>query len=416
MDKVILGQGCYIEEKIGTAIPNNNQIVVGCSGTGKSMSVMLPTILNMSESSMIGTYSKAIEARKIAEYQKKKGYIVEICDLVEPESSTVAFDPLRYVSSYLDVEDISKNIVLANPDSINSKDIYWNDSATSLLTALMLATIMSEENATMADVLDLFDELFIIEDGKGIKTSLDYYFASIKENAGNCQAVSAFADFQQLPYGTAGCVRDSLAKALRRLFPEPIRQMMRKEKQIDFEKLAQEKTSLIIITSPVNVSLYLFANLLFSSAIKQLLEYSQKCEEQKLPRKVRLVFDDFACAAKINDFSRHIAIFRAAGLSTMMLLQSENQLRELYSEAEATNILNNCSCYVYFPGGMDLTTCKNVSQRLDVPITDIMYAPMEQVIVMQSGKKPVIVPRYDILHSQEYEEFISLTVKKVNER
>ncbi|MCR4891510.1 MAG: type IV secretory system conjugative DNA transfer family protein [Lachnospiraceae bacterium] len=408
MDRVILGEGCFAEDGIGMARPNNNQMVVGCSGTGKSMSVMLPTILNMNESSMIGTYSKVGEARKISKYQKLKGYRTEICDLTCPEKSTVAFDPVRYLGSYLDVEDLSKNIVLADPDSKNTKDIYWNDSAVSLLSSLILATMMTEEKATMSDVLELFDRLTIEENSKGIKTSLDTYFLHIKERAGNCQAVTAFADFQQLPYGTGGCVRDSLAKALRRLFPDPIREMMRRKKVIDFKRLAREKSSLIIITSPVNVSLYLFANLLFSTAIKQLLEYAEECENQKLPRNVRLMFDDFACAARINDYSKHIAVFRAAGLSAMMLLQSEAQLLSLYPEAEAANILNNCSCYVYFPGGMDLTTCRNVSQRLDRPVFDIMYAPTGQVIVMQSGKKPVTVPRYDVMHSKEYQEFIAM--------
>ncbi len=409
MDRVILGDGCFVDDAIGTFRPNNNQIVVGCSGTGKSMSVMLPTILDMNESSMIGTYSKAGEARRIAEYKRIRGYRSYICDLTAPEKSTVGFDPLRFVTSYLDVEDLSKNIVLADPDSKNARDIYWNDSAVSLLNSLILATLMTKDNANMADVVELFDNLTLSESGKGILTSLDNYYKKIRAKVGNCQAVTLFSDYQQLPYNTAGCVRDTLAKALRRLFPEPIKKLMRKREQIDFEKIATEKTSLIIITSPVNVSLYLFANLLFSSAIKQLLEYAEECYNQRLPIPVRLMFDDFACAAKINDYSKHIAIFRAAGLSAMMLLQSEDQLRELYSDAEATNILNNCSCYVYFPGGMDLTTCRNVSQRLDVPVTDIMYAPTGKVIVMQSGKKPVTVPRYDILKSKEYNKFITMT-------
>lgn len=412
MDRVILGEGCYVEDEIGVFRPNNNQMVVGCSGTGKSMSVMLPTILNMSESSMIGTYSKGGEARKIAEYQRGKGYSTEICDLMDPDNSTVGFDVLKYVGSYLDVEDLSKQIILADPDSKNPKDIYWNDAAASLLNALILGTMMTEDNPSMTDVLEIFDNMKIEEDGKGIKCSLDNFYARIRSKAGNCQAVAAYSDFVQLPYGTAGCVRDSLAKSLRRLFPEPIRQMMRKEKQIDFESMASKKTSLLIITSPVNVSLYLFANLLFSTCIKQLLEYAEKCKEQRLPRPVRLMFDDFAVAAKINNFANHIAVFRAAGLSAMMLLQSEDQLRELYTEAEATSILNNCSCYVYFPGGMDLTTCKNVSQRLDVPVTDIMYASTGQVIIMQSGKKPITVPRYDTLNSKEYQDFLEITQKK----
>ena len=176
MDRVILGDGCFVDDAIGTFRPNNNQIVVGCSGTGKSMSVMLPTILDMNESSMIGTYSKAGEARRIAEYKRIRGYRSYICDLTAPEKSTVGFDPLRFVTSYLDVEDLSKNIVLADPDSKNARDIYWNDSAVSLLNSLILATLMTKDNANMADVVELFDNLTLSESGKGILTSLDDYY------------------------------------------------------------------------------------------------------------------------------------------------------------------------------------------------------------------------------------------------
>ena len=131
---------------------------------------------------------------------------------------------------------------------------------------------------------------------------------------------------------------------------------------------------------------------------------------------MRLLFDDFACAAVINDYSKHIAIFRAAGISTMMLIQSESQLISLYSEDESTTILNNCSAYVYFPGGMDLATCRSISQRLDVPISEVMYAPPGKVIIMRSGEKPVIVPRYDIFNSKEYKEFLKCTTTETVER
>ncbi len=409
MDKIILGQDCFVEDGVGTSRPNNNQIIIGSSGTGKSMSVLLPTILNMRESSMIATYSKAAEARKIAEFQRSKGYTVDICDLSRPDKSTVSFDPLRYVRSELDVENLAKDIMYSDPLAANGHDVYWNESGASLIIALIFAAMRKSETPAMADVLELFDKFEIKQQGDTIVTSLDDYFNSIREKVGDCEEVRAFMDYKQLPYTTAGCVRDFAATAIRKLYPEPVRKLMKMGKSIDFKHLASEKRSLIIITSPVNVSLYLFANQIFRAAIKELLEFAENCPGQRLPRPVRLMFDDFACAAKINDFSKHIAIFRAAGLSAMMLLQSEDQLRTLYTAQEATNIINNCSSYVYFPGGMDLTTCMNVAQRLDVPLSDVMYAPMTKVMVMQSGKPPVTVPRYDIFHSREYKEFDRIT-------
>lgn len=411
MDKVILGEGCYLDDGIGTIRPNNNQIVVGCSGTGKSMSVMLPTLLNMDESSLIATYAKPGEARKIGAYLQNKGYSVRFCDLTDPEKSNVSFDPLHYIGSYLDIEELSTSIVLANPNSNDPKNTYWNDGSIDLLDSLTEATLMTQDDPCMSDVLDMFDKLKIKEKGKGITTTLDSMFDRIAEKAPNCPAVSSFTDFRQLPYATAGCIRDTLAKAIRRMFPEPIRVLTRGKEQIDFETLSTEKSALIIITSPVNTSLYFFANLLFGTAIKQLLEYAEHYDGQQLPRSVRLMFDDFACAATINNYCRHIAIFRAAGISAMMLVQSESQLNSLYSEDEATTLLNNCSTYVYFPGGMDLATCRSISQRLDVPMTDIMYASPGKVVIMRSGVKPIVIPRYDTLNSKEYKQFLSMTEK-----
>ena len=411
MDKVILGQGCFLEDGVGTFRPNNNQVIVGCSGTGKSMSVQLPTILNMDESSLIATYAKAGEARKVGVYLRKRGYDVQICDLSAPEKSTVGFDPLCYVFNQLDVETLAESVVMANPANTDPKNTYWNDSAILLLSTLINAQLMTADKPNMADVLDSFDDLQIEESGRGITTSLDRSFASLEQIAPRCAAVSGFNDFRQLPYVTAGCVRDTLAKAIRRMFPEPIRRLMRAQQGIDFKDIANKKTALILITSPVNTSLYYFANLIFATGIKQLLEYAEKCRNQCLPNHVRLLFDDFACSAKINQFSRYISIFRAAGISTMLLIQSESQLNSLYSVDEATTILNNCSTYVYFPGGMDLQTCRSVSQRLDIPMTDVLYAPPGQVIVMQSGKKPVITQRYDTVHSPEYKRFRSISLQ-----
>ena len=407
MDKCILGQEVYlVDEDIGNLRPNDNEIINGATGTGKTMSIFLPTILNTKNKSLIVSLNKRAEAWKLVKYKSSKGYRTYVCDLVNPDDSTGVIDPLRHsVASYLDCENLAKSIVFADPASKSEKEYYWNNAATSLLYSLMLVAMMVIDNATMTDVLNLFDALEIKEDGKGITTTLDDLYDNVEIWAGKCPAVTAFVDYRQLPYTTAGCIRDSLAQALRRAFPESIRRMMSGDKLIDFEEVATKKTMLMIITSPVNTSLYLFADLVFGIAIKQLLEFAERCEGQHLPLPVKLMFDDFACGAKINDFSKHISIFRSAGISTMMLLQSESQLRQMYTDAESENILNNCSVYAYLTGGMDLVTCRNISKRLDVPLTDILYAPMGQVIVMQAGKKPVRTRRYDTLSSREYIEY-----------
>ena len=414
MGKIILADNVYLESgEVGKQRPNNNVLVIGPSGSGKSDSVFIPNVLKAYYESMIMSYNKWADAWKMANYKRSQGYKVWVLDLVHPEQSIGAFDPLRYCTSYNDIEALAENIIFADPNAKNVKDMYWIYAAKILLIALMLLTVLIVEKATMKDVLDIFNVLSIVEDGKGIKTSLDDIFDEVEIRWGKCPAVTAFADFRQLPYNTAGCVRDSLAKAIQMAFPESIRQMLSKDDLSDFEELATKKTMLIIITSPVNTSSYLFANLVFEVAIKQLLEFAERCPQQRLPRPVRLMFDDFACGARINDFSRHISIFRAAGISSLILLQSESQLRQMYSAAESENIINNCSIYVYLTGGMDLVTCGHISQRLDVPMTDILYAPVGQVLVLKSGNKPIWAKRYDIYNSREYQDYKKVTEKTI---
>jgi len=89
------------------------------------------------------------------------------------------------------------------------------------------------------------------------------------------------------------------------------------------------------------------------------------------------------------------------------LLQSESMLKSIYGEDKATTILNNCSSYVYFPGGMDLQTCKSVSERMNMPLEDVMYAPVGDVFVMRTGSKPAIKQRYDIFNDPCYQEMVA---------
>lgn len=409
MDKIILGEGCCLLMNEYQIRPNDNVMIVGTTGSGKSQSNYYSTINNTDESSMIVVVNKQEMVEKVKKHMSRIGYKTEIFNIVDPSRSTVTIDPLKYCNSYQDIEDLARNIVMADPDMINPKDIYWNNGAMQLLSALIGFTKTYLDNAGVPDVVNLFNTMKIQENGKGITTSLDELCENVEMMVGKSPAVTAYEDILQLPYNTAGCIRDSLAKALRAVFPEQIKELLNGDNLVDFEELATKKTILIIVTSPVNTSSYLFANLVFAVAIKELLKFAERCPGYKLPRPVRLMFDDFACGSKINNFSKYISIFRSVGISAMMLLQSESQLRHMYSEAESETIINNCATYVYYPGGMDLVTCKSISQRLDIPLTDVLYAPMGQVIVMRSGMKPAIVNRYNISKDKEYQNFLKMS-------
>lgn len=413
-DPIVLAEDCVIDGGIGQTIPNYNVLVVGCTGTGKSLSVNYPTMFEMQESSMIANFPKAGEARQMAEHFKSKGYKTLILDLSDPDKSTVGFDPLQYVCSYDDIEELATQSVM----SVIQKtvDDYWQRKAVPLVGALIAATLMTVDDATFADVLDMFDRMQITEHGYGISTGLDNLFEELKEKAPGSYAVREFYNFRSLPVKTASCVRDTAAACLSAMYPESLRKLMRSKKSIDFVSLATTKTALFIITSPVNMSLACFANLVYGTAIKQLLGFAAECEDYRLPRDVRLVFDDFAVGSKIHNFSSYMSIFRSAGISAIILLQSESQLYALYGEQDGQTIINNVSTYCYFSGGMDLTTCEHVAKRINKSLDSVLYSPLDRIYIMQAGQKPKTTNRYPILKDERYQEMRGKRNRKGCER
>ena len=73
--------------------------------------------------------------------------------------------------------------------------------------------------------------------------------------------------------------------------------------------MAQEKIAVFIICSPVKTSLYHFANLIFDTAIKVLVSYAQAFPDGRLPRDVRMLFDDFGCTAPKHSYHVYNSIF-----------------------------------------------------------------------------------------------------------
>lgn len=399
-DPIVLAADCVIDGGIGQTIPNYNVLVVGSTGTGKSLSVNYPTMFKMQEASMIAEFPKEGEGHQMAGHFDGKGYNTPILNLSHPEKSTVGFDPLQYVCSYDDIDELANQSVM----SVIQKtvDDYWQRKAVPLVGALIAATLMTVDDATFADVLDMFDRMQIEEHGYGITTGLDDLFEELRQKAPDSYAVREFYNFRSLPVKTASCIRDTAAACLSAMYPESLRKLMRSKKSIDFKQLATEKTAFFIITSPVNTSLTYFKNLIYGTAIKQLLTFAAECPDYRLPREVRLVFDDFAVGSKIHNFANYMSIFRSAGISALILLQSESQLYSLYGEQDGQTIINNVSTYCYFSGGMDLTTCEHVAKRINKSLDTVLYSPLDRIYIMQAGQKPRVTNRYPIMEDEHF--------------
>lgn len=412
-DRIILGKDTIYDSDCSKTHINNNILAVGTSGCGKTMSIIEPRLLETYNSSLIVTVTKRRIVNMYSTLFRERGYDVHDLNFADPSQCNVAYDPLEYVESYSDITFLAESIVMADQMKKQSNaDPYWDQAAISLLSAEISYVLMTKDDATFADVLELHDKLTIKENGGQIETSLDRNFETIAKIAPECFALSCWKSFRALPVKTASCIFGTLNATIDKIFSPELRNMIKLKNKVDFVKLANRKTVLFVTTSAVNPTLSCFINMFYAHAFKQLFEYSEKLPEGKLPIPVSILCDDFAVGGRIINFPEFISVFREKQISVTILIQSESQLESMYGTDSAT-IINNCDTYV-FMGGMDLKTGRSISERLNAPLDEVLYMPINTIVVFRRGERPVITQRYNIIQdklhqkiTKQYEKFVS---------
>lgn len=96
-DDVILAQDQYYSTDCKETLINNNVLVVGTAGCGKTRSVVSPNILQASGSYVISD-PKGLLHKKYSRYLSRKGYEIKVVDFVHPESSN-GYNFFQYIHS-----------------------------------------------------------------------------------------------------------------------------------------------------------------------------------------------------------------------------------------------------------------------------------------------------------------------------
>ena len=83
-DRIILGENViYSSNSMETGV-NNNVLVCGSSGSGKTMSISEPRLLETHNSSLIATVTKRRIVEKYKNVFENRGYIVEDLNFINP--------------------------------------------------------------------------------------------------------------------------------------------------------------------------------------------------------------------------------------------------------------------------------------------------------------------------------------------
>ena len=409
--RLILGQDAdYSMDPDSTGL-NNNVMVVGGPGTGKTYSIYEPYILEMLRDEKHANAAFEISKRRIfrqyAPQFTKKGVKVFDLNYMDPDQANCAYDPMDYIRGEEDIISLSKQIVLADSRKEHSHaDPFFDDAACSLMCAEIGLILETTKRPTFADVLELHRQLEISESGYSVETTLDARFENLHRTHPGCFADRCWKTFKEAAIRTARSIFVSLNATIDKVFTTSVCEAMKNKPHIDFRKFAQERSVLFITTSPINSALDVLANMVMGTMIRELCRYAESTRQGRLPIPATLAFDDMACTSVLPDFPKQLANFREYRISSLILLQSESQLEGLYGRSGARTIIDSCDSYVYL-GGNSVETAENISRRANIPLYDVLYQSVGNEIIFRRGTKPVFTKRYDIKSDELYKAIVN---------
>lgn len=333
---------------------NGNILVIGGSGSGKSASFAIPNALQML-GSYIFTDPKGELYDRTAGIYKKYGYDVHVINLADPKYSD-GYNPLAHIRGTTDVDIIAK--IISKKDEVGGKkgsDPFWDQTSEALLKALMYYVLLNrpKEEHSLASCLAL-----VRLGGENEGEDLMNLFMELPFDN---PARRAFETIRLGSEKTFSNILVSLAAKLEAFDSEEIAALT-STNTIEFEDLAKRKSVVYFITPESHSTYDFLMNIFFSQLFQRLYEFGDK-NGGSLPVPMFLILDEFANIGRIPNFERILSTCRSKKLHISIILQSIDQLMEIYDEKVTENIMANCSTHLFL-GSNAQKTLETFSKQL----------------------------------------------------
>lgn len=345
---------------------SNHSLIVGNTGSGKTVSVILPLIFNLADSneSMIINDVKGELYKNSYDYLKNKGYDIKVINLRDTNNSDF-WNPLTIAYQYHKEENFEKEVETINDlsnaicEDVTSRDKYWQESSSSVLSALCLALIEDAKREEQIHFHSIYN--LLVEHGAkkyGDQNSLDRYFSErpFGSTAKNLYSTGNFAR------GETRATIFSILAAKLRVFGDTGVSYMTSRTSFNIRDIGKKKTAIFLIIPDEKISRHFIGSLFINQVYQVLVEEAQKYNSGTLPIRVNFILDEFSNMVKISEFSKKLTVARSRHIRFYLVIQDFNQLQENYKESAGT-IKSNTSNWVYLSTN-DYNTAHELSNRI----------------------------------------------------
>lgn len=364
---------------------NQNVLVFGTTGSGKSISFVRPNILQADTSYVITDPKKEIY-NDMAPYLKENGYEVHKFNLVDMTDSD-CWNPLMKKDGTCDLS-IQEAVMIASSLIANAKepsekkgDKFWDDSQQALLTALVIyATRHFRPDHPEPDKRYAVTLADILRFATGRRPELlDYDFANLPASD---PARNAYNIFKQAGENVRSSIIVSLGTSLQ-LFQDDELNRITSHSDFDLNELGQKKTAIFVIISDSDTAYNSISALFFTKAFQELYRKASETDGT-LPVFTKFLMDEFCNIGYIPDYTGKLSTMRSRGISAQMIIQSQGQLENRYPHGMASEIIGNCDIRLLM-GANDIITATYFSDLIGTATVDQQTHSRSDSVIVDAG-------------------------------
>ncbi|MGW8192252.1 type IV secretory system conjugative DNA transfer family protein [Sphingomonas hankookensis] len=328
-------------------------IVEAPTRSGKGVGIVIPNLLSWQESVVVLDVKRE-NWDATAGFRKKYGQAVYLFNPTDPEGRTARYNPLGYIDRtdpdqvVIELQKIA-TMLFVPPER---GEPFWTDSARTAFVGVGAYLAVADQPFTIGSIY----RLMTTGDTRGFfKRVLDDRSLDLSQGCRN-----ALADFTSGADNTfAGIVQTVTSKLS--LWLNPRVDAATEESDFDLRELRSRRMSIYLGVSPDELDrvapLY---NLLF----QQLVDLNVRdLPDTATPLKILVILDEFARIGRAQVIASAFSYVAGYGIRLLPVIQSRSQLRAVYGEHVANEIVANCGVEVAFTP-KELRVANELSERI----------------------------------------------------
>jgi type IV secretion system protein VirD4 len=375
-------------------------LLVAPTGSGKGVSYVIPNLLYWEESVII--HDVKLENFVLTSgWRKSIGQKIYVFDPLNSSGKTHSYNPFDFVSCESDqmVDDVSKIADLL----IHGKK-HRHIVAKQLFIALALYLISN------SDKIKSIGEIWRIIANDCIK-ELSESLNNLKLHSHCRTLINSFLSKDQ---NECSDIISILASYLE-LFSNPLIDKATSKSDFNPADFKKEKSTLYVGVQPSDMErLKPLMQFFYQHLAQNLTKYMP--DTKKEPYGVLLILDDFASIGKMGILTNLISYARGYRLKLLIVMQNLN--KGIYCEKIMNDILTNSAFKVVFTPNSDETakiisnlSIDKVNKKIAMSWEEIMSIPLDQQIILEDNKSPIILQKIGYYSIPEFKDKIMDPVK-----